>query len=91
VNIAARIEALSVEGGICITKPVFDQVKKKLTNLGYENIGEHKEITSGRVPETHEIVSWVKMANPFKHADDINHIIEGLVLVGLDDIRIYRD
>lgn len=41
VNIAARVETLAEEGGISITRPVFDQVKKKLTNLGYEYIGKH--------------------------------------------------
>lgn len=40
VNIAARVEALASGGGICITRSVYDLVKKKL-NLGYEYIGEH--------------------------------------------------
>ncbi|MBT4722935.1 hypothetical protein HOB30_04185, partial [Candidatus Falkowbacteria bacterium] len=46
VNIAARVEGLAEGGGICITRNVYDQVKKKLT-LGYEYIGEHavKNIT----------------------------------------------
>jgi adenylate cyclase len=41
VNISARVEALADGGGICITRSAFDQVKKKLTNLGYEYIGAH--------------------------------------------------
>jgi adenylate cyclase len=40
VNIAARIEALSEAGGICISRNVFEQVKNKL-KLGYEYLGEH--------------------------------------------------
>jgi hypothetical protein len=41
VNISARVEALADGGGICITRSAYDQVKKKLTNLGYEYIGAH--------------------------------------------------
>jgi adenylate cyclase len=40
VNVAARIEALSEGGGICISKNVYDQVKNKLS-LEYEHLGEH--------------------------------------------------
>jgi len=40
VNIAARVEALAENGGICITRPAYDQVKKKLP-LGYEYLGEY--------------------------------------------------
>jgi len=41
VNVAARIEGLSDPGGVCISRNVYDQVKKKQTDLGYEYIGEH--------------------------------------------------
>ena len=34
VNIAARVEALAEGGGICVTRSVYDLVKKKL-NLGF--------------------------------------------------------
>ena len=40
VNIAARIESLAEEGGICISRNVYDQVKNKL-NFVYEYLGEH--------------------------------------------------
>ncbi len=39
VNVAARLETLADAGGICLSRPVFDQVKQKL-ELGYEYIGE---------------------------------------------------
>jgi adenylate cyclase len=41
VNIAARLETLADAGGICLSRPVFDQVKKQ-HDLGYEYLGEHQ-------------------------------------------------
>ena len=40
VNVAARIESLADPGGICISRTVYDQIRKKLT-FGYEYLGEH--------------------------------------------------
>jgi adenylate cyclase len=47
VNIAARVEAMSKAGGICISGRAYDQVENKL-GLEYENLGEHqvKNITN---------------------------------------------
>jgi len=41
VNIAARLEALSDPGGICVSKTAFDQIETKLP-LGYEYLGEQE-------------------------------------------------
>ena len=41
VNIAARVEALSMAGGICLSGRAYDQVENKL-GLEYENLGEHQ-------------------------------------------------
>ncbi len=41
VNIAARLETLAEPGGISLSRPVFDQVRKQL-DLGYEYLGEHE-------------------------------------------------
>jgi class 3 adenylate cyclase len=47
VNIAARVEAMSQAGGICVSGRAYDQVANKL-GLEYENLGEHqvKNITT---------------------------------------------
>ena len=41
VNIAARIEALSDVGGICISGGVYDQVRNRLDQR-FEDLGEHE-------------------------------------------------
>ncbi|MCZ6729534.1 MAG: hypothetical protein O7C61_07470 [SAR324 cluster bacterium] len=41
VNVAARLESLAEPGGICISRPVFDQVESKL-NLDCEYLGEQQ-------------------------------------------------
>lgn len=48
VNIAARLESLSEAGGLCISGPVYDQIKNKL-DLGYEDLGE-QEVKNIREP-----------------------------------------
>ena len=41
VNIAARIEKLAEPGGICISRNIYDHIKKKV-NLGFEFLGEQQ-------------------------------------------------
>ncbi len=46
INVAARLQALAEPGGVCISQPVYDQVRHSL-DLGYEDLGpqEVKNIT----------------------------------------------
>ena len=39
VNIAARLEGMAEPGGICISRPAYDQIESKLP-LGYEYLGK---------------------------------------------------
>src|SRR5262249_1179970 len=41
VNIAARLEALSEPGGICVSRVVHDQVRDKL-DVAFEDLGEQQ-------------------------------------------------
>lgn len=40
VNVAARIEGLADPGGVCVSRGVYEQVKKKI-HQGFEYMGEH--------------------------------------------------
>ena len=48
VNIAARVEALALPGGICVSAKIHEEVHRKL-ELGFEDLGEHelKNIAGG--------------------------------------------
>ncbi len=41
VNIAARIESLAEPGDICISRNIYEQIRKKV-DLGYEYLGEQR-------------------------------------------------
>jgi len=47
VNVAARLESLAEPGGICLSGSAHEQVEGK-TDLGFQDIGEHKVGNAGQ-------------------------------------------
>jgi TolB-like protein/class 3 adenylate cyclase len=64
VNIAARLETLADAGGICLSRPVFDQVKKQL-DLGYEDLGEHEVKNIAEPVRIYRVLSEPEAAGKF--------------------------
>jgi adenylate cyclase len=55
VNVAARLEALAVPGGICVSRTVFNHVKGKV-ELGFEYLGEKKVKNIVEPVETYRVL-----------------------------------
>jgi adenylate cyclase len=55
VNVAARLEALSDPGGICISGTAFDHVKTKL-DVGFESLGEQQVKNIAEPVRTYRVV-----------------------------------
>src|SRR5207248_371647 len=76
VNIAARLEALSPPGGICVSEAVHAQVRDRLS-LDFLDLGEHKvknivrPVRAYRVP----LASEEQISSPFRGLDafDFDH------------------
>ena len=69
VNIASRIEHLSEEGGVCLTRPVYDQVKNKV-DLSFESLGEVPLKNVGDPMEVFKMaMPWSDVAAPRRPAD----------------------
>src|SRR5438270_4872474 len=54
VNIAARLEALAVPGGICVSRVVRDQVRDKL-DFSFEDMGDQQVKNIARPVRTHRV------------------------------------
>ena len=63
VNVAARLEALAESGGICISRPVHDQVKAKL-DLEYEYLGEQQVKNIAEPVRAYKVRMNHKIAKP---------------------------
>jgi tetratricopeptide (TPR) repeat protein len=42
------------------------------------------KITFGQEPTAEQIIAWMTTANPFRKAEDRRHLVQGLILAGLD-------
>jgi adenylate cyclase len=56
VNIAARLGSLAEAGGICISGPAYDFLRKKLS-LGYEYLGEHAVKNIAKAVRVYRVLS----------------------------------
>ena len=63
VNIAARLESLAEPGGICISRPVHDQVKSKL-KLEFEYLGEQQVKNIGEPVRAYQVRLASAAADP---------------------------
>lgn len=43
-------------------------------------------ITDGRKPDAEEIVEWVREANPFKHQEDVDNVVDGIMKAGIKEV-----
>src|SRR5262252_6065053 len=55
VNVAARLEALTEPGGICVSRVVRDQVRDKL-DFGFEDMGEQQVKNIARPVRVHRVL-----------------------------------
>lgn len=70
VNIAARVEGLAKEGGICISGRVYDQVENKL-DLAYVFLGDQKVKNITRPVKVYRVQSKTESA-----VSDVNERVE---------------
>ena len=63
VNIAARLEGLAEEPGICVTSYVYDQVRKKV-DCTFEDMGDHRVKNIAEPVHVYRIVSAEPTAPP---------------------------
>jgi TolB-like protein/Tfp pilus assembly protein PilF len=70
VNIAARLEALAEPGGVCISRPVFDQVESKLA-YHYKYMGEQRVKNIEKPVRAYQVLSVpVAAAQPVMQAKE---------------------
>ena len=71
VNIAARLQALAEPGGILVSGPVFDQVRRKLT-LGFDYLGPQSvKNIADEVPAYRVVLDGDAGPLPFRDASDV--------------------
>jgi class 3 adenylate cyclase len=70
VNVAARLEALSPPGGICVSEAVYAQVRDRLA-LDFLDLGEHKVKNIARPVHAYRVplASEIETRSPFRGLD----------------------
>src|SRR5262245_43921591 len=76
VNVAARLEALSPPGGICVSEAIYAQVRDRLS-LDFLDLGEHKVKNIARPVHAYRVplASEEQIKSPFRGLDvfDFDH------------------
>src|SRR5206468_830829 len=76
VNVAARLEALSPPGGICVSETIHTQVRDRLS-LDFLDFGEHKVKNISRPVHAYRVplASEEQVRSPFRGLDafDFEH------------------
>lgn len=76
VNIAARLQELADPGGIMISRPVFDQVRNKLS-LGFDFVGDQAvKNVQERVPSYRIVVDGAPVASRHENAAGGTPLVE---------------
>lgn len=84
VNVASRIEALAEDGGVCITRQVYDQVHSKF-ELPFQSLGP-KELKNVRAPvEVYKLqMPWDEDASSPVKSDKNRIVVLPLVNISAD-------
>lgn len=76
VNVAARLEAMSAPGGICVSEAIYTQVRDRLS-LDFLDLGEHKVKNIARPVHVYRVplASEEHVRSPFRGLDvfDFDH------------------
>ncbi|QIG51001.1 AAA family ATPase [Nordella sp. HKS 07] len=76
VNVAARLEAMSPPGGICVSEAIYTQVRDRLS-LDFLDLGEHKVKNIARPVHVYRVplASEEQVGSPFRGLDvfDFDH------------------
>jgi TolB-like protein/class 3 adenylate cyclase len=73
VNIAARIEALAEQGGVCVSGMVFEAIRNQ-TEAVFEDLGMHE---LKHVTEPVKIYQWMKNVDPSEEKTPTKNDVEG--------------
>jgi adenylate cyclase len=76
VNIAARLEALAVPGGICLSAAAHEQVRDRL-DLAFDDLGEQQVKNIARPVRVYRIPIALTLSTPSARAPPLPHCGRG--------------